>query len=342
MQFFKRFFGGKKSELNSTNLQPPLARHPKAPNDPPKAQILQPHQEDDFRLLDKLDQAFRFVALDVETANSDPSSICQIGLAFVDHSDGIKSTSLLIDPEDGFDDFNSDLHGIDETKVAGEPTFAEAVQVLRAFLERNTLVQHSSFDKRAFDGACNRYGLPKLRATWIDSVSISQRAWPELKGNGGHGLANLKDFLNLDFQHHDAGEDANAAAQVVLMAENHTGKTFAELTAPRAKTPKSFEPSVAVEGNQSGPLYGHVACFTGKLSLSRVEASTYAAGAGITVRASISKKITLLVVGDQDITLLAGHTKSSKHRRAEELIDQGQEIRIIGETEFLGLIGKNT
>jgi len=35
---------------------------------------------------------------------------------------------------------------------------------------------------------------------------------------------------------------------------------------------------------------------------------------------------------------LAGHNKSSKHRKAEELIRMGYPIRIIKESDFLQLI----
>jgi DNA polymerase III epsilon subunit-like protein len=54
---------------------------------------------------------------------------------------------------------------------------------------------------------------------WKDSVQVARKAWPELTGNGGHGLASLKRYLGLAFEHHDAGEDARAAAEVVLHAE---------------------------------------------------------------------------------------------------------------------------
>lgn len=50
------------------------------------------------------------------------------------------------------------------------------------------------------------------------------------------------------------------------------------------------------------------------------------------------KKVTILVVGDQDLSSLAGHDKSSKHRRAEELQAEGHAIRIVGETEFYAMI----
>ncbi|WP_254429869.1 exonuclease domain-containing protein [Ruegeria atlantica] len=281
------------------------------------------------------DRTFRFVAVDVETANRQHSSICQVGLAMVSTSGDVETVGLLIDPEQDFERSNVNLHGIDESSVAGAPNFMAVIQSLRPFLERHLLVQHSNFDKQAFYAASKFHGVPELKANWVDSVKIARRAWPELKGNGGHGLANLKTYLGLSFEHHDAEEDARAAAEVVLAAEAATGSDFFELAKSRNQ---NYQTSVAIAGNQSGSLYGHVACFTGQLSMSRVEAATIAAGAGITVKTSVSKKVTLLVVGDQDLSTLAGHDKSSKHRRAEDLQSEGHEIKILGESEFLKLI----
>jgi DNA polymerase-3 subunit epsilon len=59
-------------------------------------------------------------------------------------------------------------------------------------------------------------------------VTIARKAWPEWLGQGGHGLAHLKKQLALEFQHHDAGEDARAAAQVVLLAEERLGRPLVE------------------------------------------------------------------------------------------------------------------
>jgi DNA polymerase-3 subunit epsilon len=301
-----------------------------------------PFRSATVRELDQLLRGtYRFVAVDVETANRNQGSICQIGMALVSSDGRIDTVGILIDPEQDFEDFNVDLHGIDEETVRGALTFDLALQTLRPFLERHILIQHSSFDKQAFNAACASCGIPTLRAKWLDSVQIARRAWPELKGNGGHGLANLKDHLNLEFEHHDAEEDARAAAEVTLLAEGKTGQSFSELSEPK-KRQHQYQPSLAVEGNQQGPLYGHVACFTGQLTMSRVEAATFAAGAGIAVKTGVSKKVTLLVVGDQDMTLLAGHDKSSKHRRAEELMEQGHEIKIVGESEFMKLINSKS
>lgn len=42
----------------------------------------------------------------------------------------------------------------------------------------------------------------------------------------------------------------------------------------------------------------------------------------------------MLVLGTQDERKLRGHGKSGKHRRAEELIRKGRDIRILTEDDF--------
>lgn len=172
------------------------------------------------------DETFRFIALDVETACGDSASICQIGLACVRPDASIVTLAGYIDPETPFSSFNTRLHGISAATVRGAPAFAEVFATLLPLLARHALVQHSSFDSRAIAAACARHGLAAPALDWTDSVSLARRAWPELKGNGGHGLGNLKEVLGLDFAHHDAGEDARAAAMVVLRAEARLGKAL--------------------------------------------------------------------------------------------------------------------
>jgi NAD-dependent DNA ligase len=148
-----------------------------------------------------------FVTLDVETANSDMASICQIGLVDFRAGRVANSWEWLVDPEDYFDMVNVSIHGIDEETVLNQPK------------------------------------------------------WP-----------------------------------------------------------------------------GETAVFTGTLSIGRREAADLASEGGCEVLDSVTKRTTLLVVGDQDIKKLAGHEKSSKHRKAEQLIAEGQRIRILGESDFKKLL----
>jgi len=91
------------------------------------------------------------------------------------------------------------------------------------------------------------------------------------------------------------------------------------------------------EGDGDGPLVGESVVFTGALEMPRREAADLAHEAGAAVEPGVTKHTTMLVVGDQDIDKLAGHEKSSKHRKAELLIANGQPIRIVGEADFMSL-----
>jgi DNA polymerase-3 subunit epsilon len=119
----------------------------------------------------------------------------------------------------------------------------------------------------------------------------------------------------------------------------HTGL---DLDAWIARVQQPIDPTlqqrVAREGNPDGDLYGEVLVFTGALMMPRREAADFAASVGCEVDSGVTKRTTILVVGDQDIERLAGNEKSSKHRKAEELIKKGQPIRILRETDFCELV----
>ncbi|MCE8526986.1 exonuclease [Ruegeria pomeroyi] len=165
--------------------------------------------------------SFQFFALDVETAHHDRGSICQIGVACVRYDNSIETWKTLVNPRTRHWVF-SGLHGIDAKMVQGAPTIDTVLKVLDPFLMGRTVYQHSGFDRSAIRAACLTLGRDEPAWYWQNSVSIARHAWPELKEKGGFGLASLKKHLGLSFEHHDAGEDARAAAQVVLMAKrNH-------------------------------------------------------------------------------------------------------------------------
>lgn len=180
------------------------------------------------------DGDFQFIALDVETANADSASICQIGIACVGHDNNIQTWSAYVDPQMPFAPFNIELHGIGPDTVEGAQSFKQLWPDMLPLLSRHPMVQHSRFDEKAINAACKAHRLLRPRLNWHDSVTIARAAWPELKGNGGHGLANLKQVLGLDFHHHDAGEDARAAAMVVLHA-TAVAKDSPAITALRTK-----------------------------------------------------------------------------------------------------------
>ncbi|ANK74687.1 hypothetical protein FA04_03070 [Ensifer adhaerens] len=166
---------------------------------------------------------FRFFALDVETANADRSSICQIGIACVRPDNSIETWMTYVDPKTS-DWSCSKIHGITARTVAGAPSFSEVYPHLLKALADKIVYQHSGFDQSAIASACARNALSLPTWEWRDSVLVARLAWPELKGNGGHGLSSLKQHLGLRFTHHDAEEDARASAEIVLRAESRSSR----------------------------------------------------------------------------------------------------------------------
>lgn len=275
-----------------------------------------------------------FVAIDVETANADMASICQIGLVKYENGDLSDEWKTYVDPEDYFDGINVSIHGIDESIVEGAPTFPELCDTLRSYLDGKVVVCHTHFDRVAMNQASQRYSVSTPDCTWLDSARVARRTWKECAWKG-YGLYNVCKIIGYDFKHHDALEDAKAAAHILLAAANETG-TDIDSWLMRVRQPIDPTTGIAIrrEGNPEGALHGEVLVFTGALEVPRREAADLAAAIGCQVASGVTKETTMLVVGDQDIKKLAGHKKSSKHRKAEELIKKGIPIRIIKESDF--------
>lgn len=278
-----------------------------------------------------------FVALDVETANADMASICQIGLVKYEKGELSNEWKTYVDPEDYFDDFNVSIHGIDESVVKGAPTFPELTDTLRFFLEDKVVVSHTHFDRVAMHQAAKRYNILMPDSIWLDSARVARRAWKECAWKS-YGLYNVCKILGYNFRHHDALEDAKAAAHILLAATSESGLDIdgwlRRVRQPIDPKTNSSAHAIRRDGNPEGALYGEVLVFTGALEIPRREASDLAAAIGCQVASGITKDTTMLVVGDQDIKKLAGHEKSSKHRKAEELIEKGIPIRILKESDF--------
>jgi len=286
-----------------------------------------------------------FVAVDVETANADMSSICQIGIAKYSNATLSNEWSSLINPETHFDNMNISVHGITEEDVKDAPTFPEIFDAIKSFLENEVCVCHTHFDRVSIDKTTSKYGLEIQYSKWLDSAKVARRTWEQF-ARSGYGLANICKHIGYEFEHHDALEDAKAAGKIILAAIDQTGYSLdhwiTRVNQPISSDRSSGGQSISRDGNPEGELYGEILCFTGSLEITRGEAADLAAEAGCTVGPGVNKKTTILVVGDQDIAKLAGNLKSSKHRKAEQLILQGQKIRIIKESDFITLIGKDT
>lgn len=279
----------------------------------------------------------RFISIDVETANSWFGSICQVGVVEFVNGQIVNEWERLVDPEDDFFEFNTRIHGITAGMVADQPTFQAVLETVRTLASDSLITSYGHFDRSAFSQACDTRKLPPMANDWLNIQSAVRRAWPDRYATEGYRLNAVCKHLGIPLaRHHNALDDARAAGIVLLRACEASGGIHPQDWLARNRQPIQIAAASVV--NASGPLAGEGIVFTGAMQMARQKAQDLAAAMGCEPLNGVTKKTTILVVGDQDLSRLAGKQKSSKHLKAEELIKVGQEIRIISESDFLAMV----
>lgn len=251
-----------------------------------------------------------FVAIDVETANPRMTSICQIGLVTFCDGVEVEAESKLIEPGDYFDGMNVSIHGIDEDMVRGAPRFADVHAWLRERLDGAIAACHTPFDRLAIGQSCAKATLTEPSCQWLDTARVARRAWEEVRQEG-YALKKLAARFDLPLQHHDAMSDARVAGQILVKAIEETDTDLAGwLKRSRQRITAPTKADIRRTGDGDGPLVGATFVFTGALAVPRRQAADIAHVAGAAVEPSVTKKTTILVVGDQDLDRLAGHKKA--------------------------------
>lgn len=295
-----------------------------------------------MNLMDPTDPLNRFAVIDVETANADVASICQIGVVVYENDVMVESWSSLVNPRAYFDPMNIAVHGIEPHMVKDAPTLDELKQKMAQLFADAVLCSYSAFDRRALG---KHY--PKILTVypWLDVMRVARHAWREQFFYRGYGLANVTRELGIGMdKHHDALSDAKAAAEVLLRAmaaEHCTARDWVDVLGSHKRSVLSTPATKASIINEDGDYFGSVCVFTGALSLVRSEATRLANAAGFSVGSNVTSKTTHLIIGEQDLSRLNGHSKSSKERKALELTQKGQRIVFLSGQDFLELIQAN-
>ncbi|WP_087117834.1 exonuclease domain-containing protein [Corynebacterium urinipleomorphum] len=171
---------------------------------------------------------FSFVAFDVETANQNWGSICQMGLVRVVDGEITERASWLCRPPAGideFDPFNIDCHGITAEAVADQPAVGELFEWFSDFVGDLPIVAHNAY----FDASALRYAalasgrdIPKI--TFGCTLAQSRASNLDV---ANHRLPTVARYFGVALEnHHDAGADAEACAEVMVSLARraeHTG-----------------------------------------------------------------------------------------------------------------------
>ena len=166
----------------------------------------------------------KLTAIDFETANASPASVCSVGISVC--NDGVIEEQYysLIRPEPNVSQFyyrNIRIHGIRPQDVADAPDFRRVFAEMKPFFEDAIICAHNaSFDMGCLRAACQNCGVPLPRFRYFDTVALSRLMCPQLPN---HRLNDMCSYLGIDLDHHNAASDAEGCLLIAVAAMNHTG-----------------------------------------------------------------------------------------------------------------------
>lgn len=157
----------------------------------------------------------RYIAFDVETPNRYNNRMSAIGISVIEDRAIAEEYFSLVDPEQPFDWFNTQLTGIDSEAVADAPTFPAIWREIEPVMSSGILVAHNaSFDLGVLKKCLCGYGIdwqPSVKG--LCTVLMGRRLLPGIS----HKLDNLCDYYGICLDHHHhADSDSLACAEIFL------------------------------------------------------------------------------------------------------------------------------
>lgn len=157
----------------------------------------------------------RYICFDVETPNRLNNRMSAIGITVVENGSVCDEFYSLVNPEQYFDEFNINLTGITPQMAASAPTFEELWPELSLILRSGLLVAHNAqFDMSVLSKCLRAYSIPHRDLTaYACTCRMGKFLLPGLEN---HRLDTICRALFIDLDHHNAGSDARACAEILI------------------------------------------------------------------------------------------------------------------------------
>ena len=158
-----------------------------------------------------------FAALDFETANSYPSSVCSVGVVIVRGGEFIERFYSLIQPEPNYYDWCCQrVHGLSERDTDDAPVFPYVWDEIAPRIEGMPLVAHNArFDEGCLKAVFRVYQMDYPDYRFYDTLAASRRHFGCSLPN--HQLQTVASACGYDLtNHHHALADAEACAAIAL------------------------------------------------------------------------------------------------------------------------------
>ena len=155
-----------------------------------------------------------FAAIDFETANSERSSVCSVGVVIVRNNEIVDSFYSLINPEPNYYNYwCTKVHGLTSRDTDDAPVFPEVWKQIAPLVEGLPLVAHNSpFDESCLKADFRVYQMDYPDYKFYDTLSTARRTMKGLENHQLHTVAAVCGY-QLD-NHHHALADAEACAWI--------------------------------------------------------------------------------------------------------------------------------
>jgi DNA polymerase-3 subunit epsilon len=158
-----------------------------------------------------------FVAIDFETANENPCSICSVGVIVVRSNQFVNSAYTLIRPEPEYYSYwCSRVNGLCLEDTCNAPNFKDAWFSIRPLIEDLPLFAHNArFDEGCLRAAYRAYQMDYPDYHFFDTLKASRKAFRNNLPN--HQLQTVAKACGYDLKnHHHALADAKACAVIAI------------------------------------------------------------------------------------------------------------------------------
>ncbi len=162
-----------------------------------------------------------FIAIDVETANYEPSSICSIGAVKVVDDIIVDSRYSLVCPEPDYYNYRcTAVHGLTKRDTFDAPNFGEIWLSWQDWRKGFRLIAHNApFDSKCIREACRVYGI-EPPYDWGCTLKAARAKIPRYAVQS-KSLDSLCEFFGICLdQHHNALADAEACAKIAIILKD--------------------------------------------------------------------------------------------------------------------------
>ena len=155
-----------------------------------------------------------FAAIDFETANNKPTSVCSVGVVVVRDGEFVDSFYSLIQPEPNYYNYwNTRIHGLTRYDTEEAPVFPYVWEKVEPLIEGLPLVAHNkAFDETCLKAVFRCYQMDYPDYPFFCTCIASRKAFPFAPNPQLHTIAELCGY-HMEHHHH-ALDDAIACAWI--------------------------------------------------------------------------------------------------------------------------------